>query len=784
MTVSWLPVVTVDIAGSILTLIIALQCAITARGWTRQKSDDIFRHYIFLLTLAIAFFAISRSFGHLVKQVLLLSDLGQTWSRIAPFSGAVNSAVFVVIFAFGVYAQRFQTVHEEVERYRANLEALVEERTRELAAANRVLKKEIEAHRRAEHELKRSKVTLEGVLNNTNPLCITSTSHEVLLANKAYQERWPTPETTGGPVRCFESRPGSLCHTGNCPLELILAGAPVAVCEVGKEDPDGTRKSFIVTARPFRDEEGTLVGIVESFQDITHRKRAEDALAAEKERLSVTLRSIGDGVITADTEGRVVLLNKVAEHLTGWTQAEAVGQPLEEVFSIVAGKSGERRESPAQKILAAGGIVDLEEDTTLIAKDGRRRSIADSGAAIFDRESRIIGVVLVFRDVTEKLRTEEELLKIKKLESVGVLAGGIAHDFNNILVAILGNLNLASQLLDPEGTPFARLQAAEKAALQARGLTQQLLTFSRGGEPLRETASIAEVIRDSASFVLHGGNVACVYRIPADLWLAEIDTGQMSQVIQNLIVNAAHAMPGGGAIDIACENVPRERLRGLALAQGDYVKITIRDTGIGIPPKFIDKIFDPYFSTKKEGSGLGLAITHSIVSKHNGQISVESQPGEGTTFSIYLPANPEARPKERKAADEALAGQGRILVMDDEDFVRDTAEQMLSYLGYKVVLARDGAEAVELYRKQRGAGEPIDLAIMDLTIPGGMGGKEAARKILEIQADASIVVSSGYSNDPVMAHCQDHGFRAAILKPYRLSELGRVVREALQAPGC
>jgi len=782
-TVSWLPVVVVDIAGSILILIIALQCAITARGWARRRPDDIFRHYIFLLTLAITFFAVSRSFGHLVKQVLLLNDLGQAWSRIAPFSGAVNSAVFVVIFAFGVYYQRFQTVHEEVERFRANLEALVEERTRELAAANRVLENEIEERRLAEHELKRSKVTLEGVMDNTNPLCITGTNHEVLLANRAYRDRWPTPETTGAAVSCYDSRPGSLCHTEGCPLELILAGAPLGVCEVEKTLPDGTRKTFIVTARPFRDEEGTLVGIVESFQDITDRKEAEDALAAEKERLSVTLRSIGDGVITADTEGRVVLLNKVAEHLTGWTQAEAAGQPLEEVFSIVTTKSGERRASPVQKILTAGGIVDLEEDTTLVAKDGRRRSIADSGAAIFDRESRTIGVVLVFRDVTEKLRTEEELLKIEKLESIGVLAGGIAHDFNNILVAILGNLSLASQLLDPESEPFARLQVAEKAALQARGLTQQLLTFSRGGAPLRETASIADVIKESASFVLHGGNVACAYRIPADLWLAEIDTGQMSQVVQNLIVNASHAMPGGGTIDIACENVPRERLRGLPLAPGDYVKIIIRDTGIGIPQKFIDKIFDPYFSTKKEGSGLGLAITHSIISKHNGHISVESQPGEGTSFSIYLPANPEARPKEKRAAGEALKGEGRVLVMDDEDFVRDTVEQMLTYLGYQVVLARDGGEAVELYNKYRSAGEPIDLLIMDLTIPGGMGGEEAARKILEIQADAPIVVSSGYSNDPVMAHCQEHGFRAAILKPYRMSELGRVILEVLQQPG-
>ncbi|MCK5194189.1 MAG: PAS domain S-box protein, partial [Desulfobulbaceae bacterium] len=344
-----------------------------------------------------------------------------------------------------------------------------------------------------------------------------------------------------------------------------------------------------------RDDQGKITHYQGIVEDITKRKQAEELLSEEKERLAVTLRSIGDGVITTDTAGNIVLMNKIAEKLTGWSQEEAFNRPLTEVFHIINEKTRKRCENPVEKVLSSGKIIGLANHTALIAKDGTERSIADSGAPIRDKESRIIGVVLVFRDVTLKNQMEEELLKVKKLESVSVLAGGIAHDFNNILAGILGNIELT--LLDANLKPKTQkfLTEAKKASVRAKDLTQQLLTFAKGGEPVKETTSLSEIMRDSAEFVLHGSNVACQYHIPDDLWFVEIDKGQMSQVIQNLIINAKHAMPAGGIINITCKNILSSATESIFLPRkNNYIRVTISDSGIGIPENVIDKIFDPY----------------------------------------------------------------------------------------------------------------------------------------------------------------------------------------------
>jgi len=511
-------------------------------------------------------------------------------------------------------------------------------------------------------------------------------------------------------------------------------------------------------------------------REIEVRTQAEKELTAEKERLAVTLRSIGDGVITTDTECRIVMINRVTEELTGWTQEEAAGQPLSEVFRIINEKTGRPCANPAEKVLKQGKIVGLANHTALIARDGTRRSIADSGAPIRDPQSNIIGVVLVFRDITRQLQMEEEVLKVKKLQSVGLLAGGIAHDFNNLLAAILGNINLACRHLQKESKEYHLLQEAEKASRRASDLTQQLLTFSKGGDPVKKVSSVKDLIHDSAEFVLRGSNVACHYAIPDDLWLVDIDTGQISQVIQNLILNARHAMPEGGTIDIRCSNVSdvgEEKLPGLKDTR--YIKIVIQDTGTGIPDMIIDKIFDPYFSTKDEGSGLGLAITHSIITKHDGHIQVHSTEGEGTSFTIYLPAVAQQIHDLPHQQGVTLRGEGRIMVMDDEEMLLDVAAQMLMHLGYEVIQVRDGIEALKRYRELQEAGTPVDAVIMDLTIPGGMGGKEAVRKILEMDPEAKVIVASGYSNDPIIANYSRYGFRAAITKPFDLQQISRAL---------
>ncbi len=532
------------------------------------------------------------------------------------------------------------------------------------------------------------------------------------------------------------------------------------------------------SGQPVFDENGVLQGYRGVARDITQRKQAEEALQAEKERLSVTLRSIGDGVITTDIQGKIVFLNRVAEQLTGWTNKEAEGRMSSEVFNIINEKTQKVCADPVRQVLNFETITGLERHTALIAKDGTVRTIADSSAPIRDKESHIVGVVLVFRDVTHEKKTEEELLKIRKLESVGVLAGGIAHDFNNILSAILGNIELAGYRVAEEDSKTAALLAdAGKATRRAAKLTDQLLTFSKGGEPVKEKTSLPKLITDSADFVLRGSKVACTYDFSEQLWMVDVDSGQISQVIQNIIINARHAMAEGGTVVIQCKNVQDAAIEPpLGMVGGKYVRVTIEDSGSGIAKEIIGNVFDPYFTTKSEGSGLGLAISHSIATKHDGYLTVNSPPGKGTIFTLYLPAldsiveNIVEKPKTMAAVPGL-----RVMVMDDDEMVLTVAEAQLVALGHKAVLVIDGGQAIDRYQELRDSGTPVDLVIMDLTIPGGMGGRDAAARLLQIDPQARLIVASGYSNDPVMAEYEKYGFRAALSKPFDLQELSNAM---------
>ncbi|MCK5405722.1 MAG: response regulator, partial [Desulfobulbaceae bacterium] len=363
------------------------------------------------------------------------------------------------------------------------------------------------------------------------------------------------------------------------------------------------------------------------------------------------------------------------------------------------------------------------------------RIIAEKGAPIRDLDDTVVGVVLIFRDITPERRMEEELEKARKIKSLGILAGGIAHDFNNILTAVIGNISLAKANASPETKYYECLGNAEKAGLRARDLTQQLITFSKGGAPLMRSASIEEIIRDTAQFVLQGANVSSSFSFADDLWLCEIDEGQVSQVISNLVINANQAMSEGGVISIAAENMTVGKGANLPLKQGKYVKITVADHGEGISPENLPKIFDPYFSTKQAGSGIGLATSYSIIRRHRGLVTVESVLGDGTTFYIYLPASDAKSVAQGSEVTGLTKGKGRILVMDDEEIVREVVEQMLVYLGYEVVFVADGSQAIERYRESRESGASFDLVILDLTVPGGMGGKETMEHLLKIDPE-------------------------------------------------
>ncbi len=516
--------------------------------------------------------------------------------------------------------------------------------------------------------------------------------------------------------------------------------------------------------------------------DITERKQAEEALTAESNRLAVTLRSIGDGVIATDVEGRIALINDAAETLTGWTRDEAIGKPLDEIFHIINEDTRERCENPVERVLETGKIVGLANRTVLIARDGTERIIADSGAPIHSKDSNIIGAVVVFRDITEKRKMEEELLGVQKLESIGILAGGIAHDLNNLLTGVVGNISLARLYEDPVKKD-KRLAEAEKASMRIKDLTQQLLTFSKGGTPILQTAAIGDLLKTSATFILSGANVRCEFSMPDDLWTVIIDAGQINQVVNNLIINAQQAMPDGGTVKMRAENITIGAESGLPLEAGVYIKVSIEDEGMGIPKKHIQKIFDPFFSTKQTGSGLGLATSYSIIKKHNGHLTVESQLGAGTTFHIYLPASSEAiLIVEEREEKKPIIGEGRILVMDDEELVRELASDMLTRLGYEVITAIDGAEAIELYKAAMESGDRFAAVIVDLTVPGGMGGRQTIQRLIEIDPEVKAIVSSGYSNDPILANFTEYGFKGVVAKPYKIRELSEVLHRVTNRP--
>ena len=388
--------------------------------------------------------------------------------------------------------------------------------------------------------------------------------------------------------------------------------------------------------------------------------------------------------------------------------------------------------------------------------------------------------------MTETRRVQEELLRAQKLESLAVLAGGIAHDFNNVLTGIVGNVSLARLFADRPQDAAERLEEAEKAALRARDLTQQLLTFSRGGAPIRVPASIGELVRQTAVEVAEEAGGRCQVTVEEGVWNSEVDPGQMAQAVGHLVANAVQAMPKGQVVQIAVRNVTLTGEGPVPLDAGEYVSIAVEDHGVGIPEEHLARVFDPYFTTKARGKGLGLATTYSIVMNHGGHVAVRSQVGEGATFTIWLPA---ARESVRPAADPLLPvagqaeGNARVLVMDDEPVIRQVLSEMLGHLGYQVVVTEDGAEAVDRYREAKEAGTPFDVVITDLSVPGGMGGREAMTRLREIDPNVRAIVSSGYSNDPVMADFRSHGFAAVVPKPYRLEDLAEVVRRVLASVG-
>lgn len=521
--------------------------------------------------------------------------------------------------------------------------------------------------------------------------------------------------------------------------------------------------------------ENQIIAIV---RNITSRKLAEEALKESEEQYRTLVENVNVGIYRTkgDPLGHFLQANPAMIKIFGYDSGE-------EFLEI--GISDLYQDPAARKLflkeISEKGFV-KEKEIHMRKKDGTPIVTSCTAKVQYDANGSIRWIDGVMEDITERKQIEEEILKTSKLESIGILAGGIAHDFNNILTAVIGNLSLARMMAKPESEILNRLTEAEKASRRAQDLTQQLLTFSKGGTPVKKVASIANLLRDSASFMMSGSNVRCEFSIPDNLSPVNIDEGQISQVINNLVINAKQSMPQGGTIRIKAENVAvggQSGEQGLPLRDGKYIKIIIQDQGIGISEEHLDKIFDPYFTTKEEGSGLGLTTTYSIIKRHDGHITVKSKFGAGTTFSIYLPASDKKIEIERKIHEEPIEGHGRILLMDDEEIVRDVAGSMLSYLGYDVAFAKNGTEAIALVRKTEESGGHFDAIIMDLTIPGGMGGKDAVPLLLEIDPKVKVIASSGYSNDPVMAEYKKYGFSTIIPKPYKIEDLRKILHRVI-----
>ncbi|MEW6113356.1 MAG: PAS domain S-box protein [Thermodesulfobacteriota bacterium] len=503
--------------------------------------------------------------------------------------------------------------------------------------------------------------------------------------------------------------------------------------------------------------------------EIAQRTRAEDAIRRSELKYRILFDNAPIGIASVNQDGKILFVNPKACEIVGCTEEDLASK------TFISFVHEEDRHLLLQK-KDDGELANSNGDgcvCRMTAKDASMKWVEMKSVEI--DWNGIPATLKFMQDVTRRRKMEEEFVKIQKLESLGLLAGGIAHDFNNILTAILGNISLGKTSLSQLEQAVSRLSDAERACVRAQGLTQQLLTFSKGGAPIKQASSLDSIIEESCRFAVQGSNVGCDIHIPQALWPAEVDPAQISQVMQNMVINAAQAMPDGGAVVVTAENAKVSRNDGLPVTPGDYVRITVEDHGSGIPEDVLPHIFDPYFTTKSRGSGLGLATAYSIVKSHSGAITVDSVKGRGSIFSVYLPATHRKPLTPPRGNEIPTPGKGKVLVMDDEQAVRDLLKEALSRLGYQVQVARDGEEALALYSSDKDSSDPFDTVILDLTVPGGMGGKETALRIRGQDSKINLIVSSGYSNDPVMANYKEYGINAVVPKPYTLAELSQAL---------
>ena len=556
---------------------------------------------------------------------------------------------------------------------------------------------------------------------------------------------------------------------------------------------------------------GISGGYLFQVQDVTERELAVEALRESEEKFR-TLADKSPNMIFINKGGKITYVNDKCEEILGYGK-EHFYSPDFNFLSIVATEHIDLVKDKYREHFEGNEVATYEY--TIIDREGRRINVINATKLInYEGEQAVLGIITDITEmkkmqeellgyqehlqdvvdertaelketaesleleIIERKKMEEELLKAQKLESVGILAGGIAHDFNNALTAILNNIYIVKMSTSKEDKSFIRLEAAEAAIQRAQGLTNQLLTFSMGGDPVKKKCYITNLLRETADFAVRGSNVKCEFDISEDLWPVEADEGQLSQVISNLVINADHAMPEGGTVRVSAANVLLAEKEVSMLREGKFVKVSVKDSGVGIPKAFLPKIFDPYFTTKQKGSGLGLATSYSIVVKHGGHIAVET--GEdGTTVYVYMPALEGASVVEEQGKIELTVSSGNVLLMEDETLIAQSVVMGLEEFGFSAEYVLDGESAIESYRKARESDVPFDAVVLDLTVPGGMGGKETMDKLREMDPDVKAIVASGYSNDPVMSNFREYGFSSVLQKPYNIENLIRELKKII-----
>ncbi|MBN2534043.1 MAG: PAS domain S-box protein [Spirochaetales bacterium] len=667
------------------------------------------------------------------------------------------------------------------------LDKKVADHTLELQKANENMKKDIKKRRRIEKALRESEELYRTLIfTSPNPVIIIDLDFKIKMINRAVLELC-TLHDEGEIIGknafnyiAIEDHQNLLDN-----VEILIKTGSLVITEFCFIKDDGTPYPAELNASVICDSEGDPIAYLCVIRDLTEKKEAEEALEKEKELFEVTLRSISDAVVTISRDKRIVFCNRVAADLISMKHEEITGQDFQTIFRFVDRNNKLYDTMRLLNLFEEGKITAFYPDMRFITPGGKKIPIAGSGAPLRSKNSSLIGVVLVFRDISEQKRLEDELFVARNMESLGVLAGGLAHDFNNILTGIITNISLAHSLLKGSDEVKELIRYAERAALRASRLTNQLLTFSRGGAPVKENSSIKKLITESVNFCLSGANVHCEFFLPDDLWSVEVDRGQVYQVLNNILFNAKESMPNGGKITLTARNIElpseeEEKEYNTFLKPGKYIIVSIQDEGTGINEENLEKIFDPYFTTKDTGTGLGLTSAYSIIKKHGGYINVNSFPGKGTLFEFYLPATGIVSKVEEIIVQSDFTGCGTILIMDDDEDVRKVLERLLEKTGYKAVSTAEGGQAIKEYKKARKSGNPFDLVIMDLTVRGGMQGMEAVHFILEYDPDARIIVSSGYSNAQIMANYKDYGIKAVIAKPFAMETFLELIKKVCE----